>query len=74
MKISKVKLLVRIIEILIIVASIRLTPIAIKYANAARGYEAVGGEYLIPMFAFLIIILIETIIEMVEEIKKEGEE
>lgn len=73
MKISKAKL-VRIIEILIIVASIKLTPIAIEYADSVREYKAYGGEYLIPLFAFLIVILIETIIEAVEEMKKEGEE
>lgn len=73
MKISKTKL-VRIIEFLIVIASITLTPTAIEYATTMRGYVAYGGEYLIPLFAFLIVILIETIIEIVEEIKKEGEE
>ena len=55
MKINKKKFIIRILELLVIIATIVLTPIAIKYANAARGYEAVGGEYLIPLLLALII-------------------
>lgn len=42
-KINKKKLFVRILELAIIIATIILTPMAIKYATAVRGYEAVGG-------------------------------
>ena len=71
MKISdKKKFIVRVIEILVIIATIILTPMAIKYATAVRGYDAVGGEYLIPLLAFLIIMLIESIYEAGEELKK----
>ena len=71
MKISdKKKFIVRAIEILVIIATIILTPIAIKYATAVRGYEAVGGEYLLPIFALVIILIIETIYEESEENKK----
>ena len=43
--------------------AIILTPIAIKYANAIRGYKAVGGEFLLPILALVIILIIETIYE-----------
>lgn len=49
MKINKKKLIVRILELLVIIATIITTILAIKYATAIRGYEAVGGEYLIPI-------------------------
>ena len=70
MKISdKKKFIVRVIEILVIIVTIIVTPIAIKYATAVRGYEAVGGEYLLPIFALVIILIIETIYEESENKK-----
>ena len=57
-KVNKKKLIVRILELLVIIATIILTPMAIKYATAVRGYEAVGGEYLLPIFALVIILII----------------
>lgn len=72
MKISdKKKFIVRVIEILVIIVTIIVTPIAIKYATAVRGYEAVGGEYLLPIFALVIILIIETIYEESEAKKDE---
>lgn len=71
MKINKKKLIMRIIELVIIIATIVLTPMAIKYATAVRGYEAVGGEYLLPIFALVIILIIETIYEESEAKKNE---
>lgn len=68
-KINKKKLIVRILELLVIIATIILTPMAIKYATAVRGYEAVGGEYLIPLLALCIILIIETIYEVTEDKK-----
>ena len=71
MKISdKKKFIVRVIEILVIIVTIIVTPIAIKYATAVRGYEAVGGEYLLPIFALVIILIIETIMKQVKRVKK----
>ena len=71
MKISdKKKFIVRVIEILVIIATIILTPIAIKYATTTRGYDAVGGEYLIPILDLCIILIIETIYEESEERRK----
>ncbi len=69
--INKKKLLVRILDILIILATIILTPLAIKYATAIRGYEAVGGEYLIPILGLIIVMIIETIYEESENKKNE---
>ena len=68
-KINKKKLIVRILEIIIIIETIVLTPMAIEYATAVRGYEAVGGEYLIPILALLLIMIIETIYEESEKSK-----
>lgn len=69
--INKKKFIIRILELLVIIATIILTPIAIKYATAVRGYEAVGGEYLIPLLALVIIMIIETIYEE-SKTKKKG--
>lgn len=71
-KINKKKLFVRILELAIIIGTIILTPMAIKYATAVRGYEAVGGEYLLPILALVIILIIETIYEESEEKKLGG--
>ena len=65
--INKKKFIIRILELLVIIATIILTPIAIKYATAVRGYEAVGGEYLIPMLGLVNILIIETIYEESEK-------
>ena len=70
-KVNKKKLIVRILELLVIIATIILTPMAIKYATAVRGYEAVGGEYLLPIFALVIILILETIYEESEERRKQ---
>jgi len=61
--VNKKKFIVRIIQVLVILAAIILTPIAIKYANVIRGYKAVGGEFLLPILALVIILIIETIYE-----------
>lgn len=60
----------RIIEIAIMIITIRLTPIAIEYANSVRCYKAYGGEYLLPLLGVLIIFAIETAVEFTQEIKK----
>ena len=70
MKINKKKLIVRIIELIIIIATIIVTPLAIKYATAVRGYDAIGGEYLIPIISLLAIIVIEDIYQESEKKKK----
>jgi len=68
--VNKKKFIVRIIEILIIIATIILTILAINYANKIRGYSAMGGEYLISILGLLIILVIETVYEESEEKKK----
>ena len=71
MKVSnKKKFIVRVIETIVIISTIIFTILAIKYATAVRGYDAVGGEYLLPLLALLIIMLIESIYEASEEVKK----
>ena len=70
-RINKAKLIIRILELLTIIGTIILMPIAIKYATATRGYEAVGGEYLLPILALVIVLILETILEEFEDYKKE---
>lgn len=70
--VNKKKFIVRIIEILIIIATIVLTIISIDYATKMRGYEAFGGEYLIPILGLLIVVIIEDAYEESENKKKNG--
>ncbi len=71
MKINKKKFIVRILELVVILATIIFTILGIKYATAVRGYEAVGGEYLILLLGLVIIMVIETIYEESEAKKDE---
>lgn len=68
---DKKKLIVRIIELLVIIATIILTIVAINYATKLRGHKAYGGEYCIPILGCIIITIIETIYEESENKKKE---
>jgi hypothetical protein len=67
--INKKKFIVRILEILIIIATIILTILSIKYATKIRGHQAFGGEYLVPVFGLIIILVLESILEESEEKK-----
>ena len=71
-KFNKKKFIVRIIELLEIKATIILTILSINYANKLRGYQAYGGEYLIPVLGLLVVLVIETIYEESEENKRRG--
>ena len=55
----KVRIIVRIVQLVIIILTLILTKIAINYAFIERGYEAIGGEYLIPILGLLIVVIIE---------------
>ena len=46
---NKRKFIARIIELLIIIATIILTALSINYANRIRGHQSIGGEYLVPL-------------------------
>ncbi len=65
--VNKKKFIVRILEITIILTIIILTPILIVYANKIRGYEAIGGEYLIPILSLIVIQVIEDIYQESEK-------
>ena len=67
--INKKKFIVRILEILIIIATIILTILSIKYATKIRGHQAFGGEYLVPVLGLIIILVLESISEESEEKK-----
>lgn len=69
--VNRKKFITRILEILVIIGTIILTPLAINYANQLRGYEAFGGEYLIPLLGLVVILIIETILEESENKKNE---
>lgn len=69
--VNKKKFIVRIIELLVIIATIILTVKAITYATAIRGYKAYGGEYLIPIIGLVIILVLEAILEESEENKNQ---
>ena len=60
---NKKKFITRILELIVFIVTLILTPLAINYANALRGHIAYGGEYLVPIFGLLIILVIETIYE-----------
>lgn len=66
---NKKKFLVRVLELLIIIVTIILTVLAINYANRTRGYQAVGGEYLVPLLGVIAIMVIEDIYQESEKNK-----
>lgn len=70
--VNKKKFIVRILEVLIIIATIILTIVSINYANKIRGCQAIGGEYLVPVLGLLLILIIETIYEESENKKAEN--
>ncbi len=59
---DKKKFIVRIIELLVIIATILLTVKAITYASVLRGYKAYGGEYLIPILGVMTISVLESVL------------
>lgn len=61
--VNKKKFIARITELIIIITTIALTPISIAYANAWRGYQAYGGEYLMPVLGLLLILILENILQ-----------
>lgn len=69
---NKKKFLVRIIELVIIIATIILTIVFINYATRLRGHKAYGGEYCIPILGCIAIMIIEEIYQESEN-KKKGE-
>ncbi len=71
-KFNKKKFIVRIIELLVIIATIILTILSRNYANKLRGAQAYGAEYLIPVLGLLVVLVIETIYEESEENKRRG--
>ena len=61
--INKRRFIASILEVITILITAIITPIAINYANNFRGYKGIGGEYLIPILGLLFLIIIETIYE-----------
>ena len=53
----------RIYEFITILITLILTILSICQANLIRGYKAVGGEYFVPIFGILLILIIEDIYE-----------
>lgn len=69
--VNKKKFIIRIIELLVIIATIILTIKSIQYATIIRGYKGYGGEYLVPILGLIIILILESILEESEN-KKHG--
>lgn len=69
--VNKKKFIVRIIELLLIIATIILTIKAVQYATIIRGYKGYGGEYLVPILGLIIVLVLESILEESEN-KKHG--
>ena len=67
MKINWKKFILRNMEIIAVVISVIATIKAIPYAESLRGYHAYGGEYLIPLFGLLTVLVNESILEEMEE-------
>ena len=67
--VNKKKFIIRILELLTIIATIILTILSIKYATKIRGHQAFGGEYLVPVLGLIIILVLESILEESEEKK-----
>lgn len=66
----KRKVIIRIIQILIIIITILVTKWAIHYTTTRRGYEAIGGEYTIPIFGLLGVLIVEDIYQEYEKRRK----
>ena len=60
---NKKKFIVRILELITIIATIILTIVSIQYAIRIRGYKAFGGEYLIPVFGLIIVLVLESFLD-----------
>ena len=56
--------------ILIIIITIIVTRWAIDYTTTRRGYEVIGGEYTIPIFGLLSILIIEDVYQEYEKRRK----
>ncbi len=70
--VSRKKIIIRIIEAFVIIATIILTILAIKYATAVRGYKAFGGEYLISIINLMMIFILEEYLESEEKNDKKS--
>ena len=70
--VNKKKFIIRILELLTIIATIILTIKSIQYATKIRGHQAFGGEYLVPILGLIIVLVLETILEESENKKHEN--
>lgn len=61
--VDKKKFITRILDLIVIIGTIILTPKAIVYATLERGYKGYGGEYLLPIIGLIIVLVIESIYE-----------
>ncbi len=54
-------------------AGVGATPAAFQYAYSVRGYQAIGGEILVPFVVPLFWYLVATLKEFYKEFGREGE-
>jgi len=62
--------LAKIVYLLIILFSIIITPHVVEYATSIRGYKAYGGEYLTPIFGWIIATVFYEICKEINHRKK----
>lgn len=53
---------------------IGITPYCFSYAEAFRGYKAIGSEVLVPLFPFLLIPFFNALCDLIINVKGWGEE
>lgn len=68
--IDKTKFIVRIIELIVVIVTIVLTVVSIKYANTMRDSKGYGGECLIPLIGFTIVLVVDDTYTEYEKQKK----
>ena len=67
----KKKVAVRTMQAVVIIASVILTKVAINYTYTLRGYDAVGGEYFVPILGLFVVWIIEELYQYSERRRKQ---
>lgn len=70
---NKVKFEVRLLQLFVSGITALLIKIAVHYAFLQRGYKAIGGEYLIVILGFFVVVFIENSYRKYERRKQKHE-
>lgn len=63
-----------IILVILMVFFIAITPACFKLAYLERGYRAVGGERLVPLYGLILWYLWDTLVQMIKPCSVDAEE